>query len=440
MPNDYISKLKSLSPSLQAKLADEKILAELDELDSQYGIKAVLILLGLLLSEIDYIELGGKLKADYGFNDFLAAEVKGKFGDLIKELGKEETAVAVKPAGREAPADYPMVFSQADEAEVKKYVNLSAAVPVDYSTDARRLIAAFGYPNADEIMPKRLENIIIARLKDVRDDLETKENLMKSKKVGGLEFSEAEADKLLGLIKNKSVLNARDSSITSVRQLADTSDFSRNDKYSGKINNANQPTIEMEDGLPVVRLPEALAIRPPADMAIKENPVIPAEKLPVADVNGKIKPATEATLPPPTPQPYLAAKKIPESVINAKTASKPNLDDVKLGKKLMGPIEELEMMTIIDFRRLAADPQAAVNKIKEKINLLGREGLDRRLAGVDAWQKSEVSRFYRLLGQLSMSENKTIEIVIKERLLAGKPTLSLDEFYAVMELNRTLRY
>ncbi|MFA5020984.1 MAG: hypothetical protein WC517_02915, partial [Patescibacteria group bacterium] len=384
MPNDYISKLKSLSPSLQAKLAAEEILAELDELDGQYGIKAVLILLGLLSGELDYADLSEKLKADYGFNDFLATEVKKKFGDLIKELGEGETA-AVKSSNGDVSADYPMTFSQADEVEVKKYVNLSAAVPADYSGAASKLAAAFGYPSADEVMLKRLENIIVARLKDVRDDLETKENLMKSKKVGGLEFSEAEVDKLLNLIKNQGNFthieelnkNTRD---PSARPLG----LGRDDNSRDKVNGINQPTIEMEDGLPVVRLPESLMVKAPAAVAIKENLIIPVEKLPIAEVNDKIKPAIEEKFPLPAPQPYLATKKIPESVINAKTASKPNLDDVKLGKKLMGPIEELEMMTIIDFRRLAADPQAAVNKIKEKIDLLQQEGLDRRVAGINA--------------------------------------------------------
>jgi hypothetical protein len=39
-----------------------------------------------------------------------------------------------------------------------------------------------------------------------------------------------------------------------------------------------------------------------------------------------------------------------------------------------------------------------------------------------------------------MSEGKPIEEIIRTRLFAGKPTLSLDEFEAVMELNRQLRF
>jgi hypothetical protein len=103
-------------------------------------------------------------------------------------------------------------------------------------------------------------------------------------------------------------------------------------------------------------------------------------------------------------------------------------------------VEELENMTLIDFRRLAAGPKAATGKIKEKIGLLEKDGLEKKISGIAAWQKNEISRFYRLLGQASMTEGKSIETVIKERLISGRPTLSLDEFEAVMELNKQLRY
>lgn len=416
MANDYIAKLKQLSPALQAKLSEESFLLKLDEMEEQYGVKTVLILINLLLGEIDYGVLAEKLQADYGLNDFLAEEIKGKFGDLIKILGAEETKSQAQPARPEPKsiAKMPMpvftpAFSREDEEEVKKYANVSPAMAIDYSALAEKIMSAFGYQPTDVVMIKRLHNIIVARIRDVRDDLETRENLIKSKKVGGMELAEKDADRLLALINNKPA--------------------------SGKLVSADaQPKIEMEDGLPVVRMPQAMENKPMAKQDYKSSGLPePADDVKmIAEVREKIPSAN--------PQPYIAEKRIPESVLNAKTAQRPNLDDVKLEKRLAGPIDELETMTIIDFRRLAADPQAAVNKIKEKIDLLEADSFNQRIAGTVAWQKNEVSRFYRLLGHLAMTDNKNIEDVIKERLMSGKPTLSLDEFHAVMELNRALRY
>jgi hypothetical protein len=148
----------------------------------------------------------------------------------------------------------------------------------------------------------------------------------------------------------------------------------------------------------------------------------------------------EKALPPPQPAPFVSEKKIPDSVLAVRQERRPNLDGVKFDKKLVGPIDELSGMTLIDFRRLAADPQVAVAKVKEKIELLGQDGFTQKMNGITAWHDNEVNKFYRLLGQASMAEGRPIEDIIKERLLAGKPTLSIDELQAIIELNRTLRF
>lgn len=443
MATAYISKLNKLSPALQSRLSDEKFLAKIDGLEEQYGIKAVLLLLDLLLNELDYGSLADKLKADYGFNDFLAREIKGRFGELIDELGSAMASGEIKVAPVEIntepikeikkvkarPVDFSTSsFSDADEAEVKKYLAQTPKEQVDYPALMREILSQFNYQPTDAVIAKRLENIVLARVKDIRDDLETREILLKGKKVGGMEFTDAQADDLLSLIR-------RFVSQAPIKMI-DVDDV----LVKLPTTAASQPKIEMEDGLPVVKMPsEPITIKQSQQLSDAEK-FIGESGLPAGQNNVKIKPVIEKSLPVPQPQPFDTGKMIPESVLNAKTALKPNLDDVKLERKTMGPIDELETMTIIEFRRLAADPQTAVGKIKEKINLLEKEGFNRRLEGINAWQKNEVNKFYRLLGQLSMSEGKSIEEVIKERLIGGKPTLALDEFNAVMELNRELRY
>jgi len=45
-----------------------------------------------------------------------------------------------------------------------------------------------------------------------------------------------------------------------------------------------------------------------------------------------------------------------------------------------------------------------------------------------------------LLGQESMRQERGIDDIINERMQDGKPTLSIEEFNSVMELNKDLRY
>lgn len=116
------------------------------------------------------------------------------------------------------------------------------------------------------------------------------------------------------------------------------------------------------------------------------------------------------------------------------------VDGVRLTKKLTGPIEELGEMTLIEFRRLAPSPREATNEIKERIQLLQDESYTRKMEGISAWFKNEINKFYRLLGSTAMDQRRNVDEVIKERLLSGKPTLSSEEFDAIMQLNKDLRY
>ena len=468
MPTDYLSKLNKLSPGLKAKLSADSFLTELDSIDEQYGVKAILILLNLLLGELDYPLLASRLKKDYGFNDFLAEEVKGKFGKLIEKLGQDIKPVSgIAPSGAVSPVSQqvfnsslgqttnPITFSREDEEEIKKYISSATLkTSVDYEAQAKSIVSRFGLKSDDEVLVKRLENIIISRLKDIRDEIETKDNLMKSRKIGGMEFSAEQSDQLLKLIKagEGATMPIPPASAQPVATL-----LQPETPPSAPAPSMIEPKIEIEGDLPVVRLPGDLIPTGQIKVEKRDESIQPetgGDKLSEAGRNGKISPTVEPELknksippemgrdelPSPQPAPFIAAKTIPETVLTSKTVNRPNLDDVKFTRRLEGPVEELENMTLIYFRRLAAGPKAATGKIKEKIGLLEKDGLEKKISGIAAWQKNEISRFYRLLGQASMTEGKSIETVIKERLISGRPTLSLDEFEAVMELNKQLRY
>lgn len=473
MDSELLAKIKKLPPAVRAELEKEEFLNKVDALSKQYGVKGILILLKVIFGELPEAGLTGYLMSEYGLNEFLAGEIKAKIASLIKLLPQAPAPAATLK--RPASAALPMTFSREDEEEIKKLkITTAPKPPVDYAAAADQIIAASGISGLTEILAKRLSNIIVSRLRDVRDDLETAEILMKDRKVGGLALTETQADALLKLIKTGQPAEPIDETAAYGSEAKVPSnlpidlDFGEETEEELPENlPAEAPdhellVVEDEDGLPVLKMPAAAASKGIADVQK------PSQKLSEAPQNvkmdtrmpdaadsrarqsfvGSAAPAVsserltakEKSLPPPQPAPFISDKKIPESVLATRQERRPSFDGVKFEKKLVGPIDELANMTLIDFRRLAADPQGAVAKVKEKIELLGQDGFSQRMAGINAWHDNEVNKFYRLLGQASMSEGRPIEEIIKERLLAGKPTLSIDELEAIIELNKALRF
>lgn len=124
----------------------------------------------------------------------------------------------------------------------------------------------------------------------------------------------------------------------------------------------------------------------------------------------------------------------------APSKGKTRVEDVKFVPKLIGPIDELREMDLVNFRRLSENSTDAAVKIKEKINFLEEDSFAQRLEGIKAWRQSPINKLYLEIGQQSIANKLPINAIIGERLGEEKESLSLEEFNAVMELNKDLRY
>lgn len=137
---------------------------------------------------------------------------------------------------------------------------------------------------------------------------------------------------------------------------------------------------------------------------------------------------TKTTVPePPKPAPAPAEKQIP--------INKPEVKHV-----LSGPVQELQDMTLRNFKRLADTAEARADKILEKINLLEQDSYTKKAQGIEAWRRSETYKLYLALGAESMIENKKIEEIAKEKQAKGEDFLEADEFSAISDLNKKLRF
>lgn len=153
-----------------------------------------------------------------------------------------------------------------------------------------------------------------------------------------------------------------------------------------------------------------------------------------------------APAPAPMPQPLRPVTEIPKMMRPQMPLSPTAIADVKRTDQqsragvLTGRVEELAMMDLTTWRMLDSDPRIRAGKILGKIQNLEHESLTRKSQGIDAWRGNEVYRHYLYLGQRSLEQKKNVAEVISEMSAQNKPTLSLEEFEAISDLNRMLRY
>jgi hypothetical protein len=124
----------------------------------------------------------------------------------------------------------------------------------------------------------------------------------------------------------------------------------------------------------------------------------------------------------------------------AKTEGKKRVEDIRPAPRVMSPLDELRYMDIVTFRRLADDSNDRIEKIKKKIDLLGKESLGKMFDGIKAWRQSPVNRMYINIGQQSMSQGKDIKTITRERKESNQDYLTEAEFNAILELNKKLNF
>jgi hypothetical protein len=124
----------------------------------------------------------------------------------------------------------------------------------------------------------------------------------------------------------------------------------------------------------------------------------------------------------------------------AASDSRPKMEDVKLRPKVMGPLEELRYLDIVNFRRLGDSPEEITKKIIAKIKLLERDGYDYLVQGVQAWRQSPVNKTYLRLMQEAVNKGVTLSEALEARQSAKKEGLTKEEIEAIVEMNSKLMF
>lgn len=131
-------------------------------------------------------------------------------------------------------------------------------------------------------------------------------------------------------------------------------------------------------------------------------------------------------------------KMTPKSVMPVEKAT---VQDVKPAtRRLTGPVEELQYMTLEDFRRLGRDKKEIKDEVIERVMLLGEETLMKKIQGIKAWKSSPVFKLYLQLSLKGIQEKKSVEKLIEESQTRNEETLTLSEVELISELNQALSF
>lgn len=126
------------------------------------------------------------------------------------------------------------------------------------------------------------------------------------------------------------------------------------------------------------------------------------------------------------------------SVNQIKSASNLSVTDVKTYPKVVGPVEELRILQLKDFRRFNPDPQKALQVVNQKLLLLKEDSYEDYIKGVNAWRQSPMYQEYVKLIETGLHEGRQISEVVASQRQHDLESLSWKEFLAIREFNSTL--
>lgn len=354
---------------------------------------------------------------------------------------RDDTGVPPRPAARVAlatptPTPAPAVAAPAVPKPAPAAAPATPPAPPARPQRREEIFSGLAKEIVDEVKPTfsdpalraRLEALLVTRFRDVRDAGEVLVHMKRAPDQGGIGLSAEDADRVSGLLEDRFAkiwkeLHVQEKSkvLTDIRQTSAVQEQKRKDEADIRRYASD---VWFEERF--VKKPPAPAAPSAKKPSRPQAPAAPPQ--PKAPVIGR----SQAPAPPPSAPPA----KPPE---RPAPAPRPSVQDMAYTPKLTGPIEELQAMTLVDFRRLGRDPKEAIAKVQDKIRLLEEEDYAQRARAIAAWRGSEPSRKYLAITRSMLAEGLALEQALAAQG-SGPDALTADEYNAIMVLQQSLRY
>lgn len=349
-------------------------------------------------------------------------------------------SAAEVPVATGAKAD---AFTKEDEAEIatvaeqKKDAMATPRLITDTKAAADKIVADAKLSFATGELRTRFDHIIDARLRDVRDGFETRAKLEDAAEKGGVGLSGAQLVAVMELVEEMDAMHHK----ALAQQMAEKKEAHAAQK--AELAETAAKVQEQEAQVMAKRYAE-LTGKAPTELVA---PVVPSRPtaMPTAEAvkqrdekidTSKVKAAIEAAkAPAPVVTPVMSASSIPTTAVG-----RPKVEDIRFERTLAGPIEELRLLTLVDFRRLSKDPRQAILRVQDKVELVGQDGYEQRIAAIRAWRESPLSREYVAVSREALLAGTSIAKVLADKRAAGQDVLTDDELKAIVDLNGILRF
>lgn len=265
-------------------------------------------------------------------------------------------------------------------------------------------------PNLDEYLTQRLRNVVSTRLRDVRNALQTKSLLARDVKVGGMGLEAMEVERVAQIIEQFYVAHRGMIEEEEKRRIERIKQSQAGKVEERKKRESEEHARWFEEKVQGQRLQDVM--RGPGSPGMVPGGVVNQK-----GVGAQVSYAS-ATL---------------------GTGGR-SLDGIQAPRRLVSLADELEQMTLADFRRMAKSPDDAIKQIQAKFESLRRESFDRWTEGVEAWRHSPLQQQYLKLVADSFAAGRPVAELVQGRRAQDPSLPSPAEIGAIVALNSQLQF
>ncbi|MFA5162975.1 MAG: hypothetical protein WC441_00425 [Patescibacteria group bacterium] len=438
---DYLQKFNALPKDLRDKISSPAVMAAISALESKYGVDLAMTVMRVMIKTLSLENLPFHLASEFGLNQTQAESLNRDLKDQVFLV-------------------------------VATYLGLNSdSSALDLNQNLERIVKESGIRFTSTDALARFKQILNTYLRGVRTKIDTRNSLAKSVVSGGLNLDTFTIDKVFKIcdeltkalpapeIVKPSASPALDrlivaDAVKDKTAITHESEYNLKDlaakgklKPLGNLDTSHElPSGEMKDlPAPPSIDAEAAAIADLASAKITEalSKINPVPSTPSPELAPKVEaPAPAATLRQEAAPKPLVKSPLPAAA-NLRPAadpSRPKVADIRPMPKIMGPIEELQFLDLVNFRRLGVNPSDITSKIYTKIRLLEKTGYDQMIQGVVAWRKGIINRVYLKMCQEAFAKGMPLKEIIAKRQSENREYLTWDEINAIVDLNKKLMF
>jgi len=272
----------------------------------------------------------------------------------------------------------------------------------------------------------RLVKLLLSFFRQARSYSDVLSVLIEPLSSNGFALDQAKAQDILTIVRNlRDKIESVEGTVIEAQSVSAPQEVIQESKPEIKL-----PPIITQ---PIITPPVVPTPLPPMPEPNVQEVIIKPKKI-VRTVEPKVNPSDlpKVKRPPTETAPVAAAPELtfkPEPLPKAKNAP-----------KVMGKVDEIADLNMELFRQLDNDPRIAAAKILQRINTLGKDSLTRKAQGIEAWRNNQVYKLYLSLGAESLESSQKIEQVVVKRQTNQEPYLTVEEFEAISDLNKQLRF